>query len=241
MRYGEIGGVVVLAIASLAGCGQAPDGTSDPSVAETASAALGAAFTLHNYQTGLCLGVSGGNPNAGTIFKVWGCDGSANQSFKANSMAWASGYEMVNLVAADRCITTAGANGNSVYTGQCYSSDLRFAYPPDLWNTASGSIFVDGSNHGCWSLETVNAPGQVMGVSGEIPRGAPRSRRGATSTIKSITPTSFGALIPAHISERPSPVCYGRLVRRRQEVDGSLCPQSCPRSSKCRSCRPVSW
>lgn len=40
-----------------------------------------ASFQLRNYQTGLCLGIAGGNPNRGTALVTWTCDYSPNQSW----------------------------------------------------------------------------------------------------------------------------------------------------------------
>lgn len=50
------------------------------------------AFTLHNYQTGLCLGVAAGNPNPGTKLVTWTCDGTPSQDWAQIShyFAWAT-------------------------------------------------------------------------------------------------------------------------------------------------------
>jgi hypothetical protein len=39
------------------------------------------AFTLRNYQTGLCLGIAAGNPNPGTALVTWTCDGTPSQQW----------------------------------------------------------------------------------------------------------------------------------------------------------------
>jgi len=39
------------------------------------------AFTLHNFQTGLCLGVAAGNPASGTALVTWTCDGTSSQQW----------------------------------------------------------------------------------------------------------------------------------------------------------------
>ena len=43
------------------------------------------AFTLQNYQTGLCLGVAAGNPNPGAALVTWPCDGTPSQQWGYNS------------------------------------------------------------------------------------------------------------------------------------------------------------
>src|SRR5690349_495444 len=72
MGYVRLGTLVVLAI-SLVGCDQAPE--AEKSFIETTSA-LVTGFTLHNLQTGYCLGTSGGQSSPSTGLIVWDCDGS---------------------------------------------------------------------------------------------------------------------------------------------------------------------
>lgn len=162
MRYGRLGGVVALAIASLAGCGEAPD----ESVVKETSAILSNAFTLRNYQTGLCLGVSGGDPNALAILEVWGCDQSANQSFKHNWMTWVPTQysEIVDLVAGDRCLVSGAANGNNVLDEPCFSADLQRNFYQDDWSFTN--TIWDKNGVACYNIASESMPGQVMGVSG---------------------------------------------------------------------------
>jgi len=50
------------------------------------------AFTLRNYQTGLCLGVAAGNPKPGTGLVTWTCDGTPSQQWAQINFRLVYGY-----------------------------------------------------------------------------------------------------------------------------------------------------
>lgn len=61
-------------------------------VGSVAMAMPATAFTLHNYQTGLCLGVAGGNPKRGTGLVTWTCDGTPSQQWAQINYRLVYGY-----------------------------------------------------------------------------------------------------------------------------------------------------
>lgn len=54
------------------------------------------AFTLRNYQTGLCLGIAAGNPNPGTAMVTWTCDGTPSQQWgQITSVLSSNGWQQI--------------------------------------------------------------------------------------------------------------------------------------------------
>ena len=169
MRVGRLGGLLMLAVGSLAGCA---DETADDTVVQTTSA-LSATdlttgkFTLHNYQTGLCLGVAAGTPTRATPLVVWTCDQSANQNWQQQTGASFPGWiELKNFVAADRCLSMIGPN---------YGPDGTKIGIDICWNTDWNGFYADGSlqahylgndlnNKECYNFADID--GLVVGVSG---------------------------------------------------------------------------
>jgi hypothetical protein len=171
MRYGSLSGLVLLGIGSLVGCGEAPatpEGTPDQGVVETTSAVTPGSFTLHNYQTGLCLGVAAGTPAEGTKLVTWDCDNSTNQDFLLNSppVVPAPYLELVNLVAADRCVQPQGIgnDGEPIIISRCWSADDNINYfYADNWKFTAVALIP---GHACFNIGVEGAPEEVLTPSG---------------------------------------------------------------------------
>jgi hypothetical protein len=157
--------LVLLAVGSVGGCAGADDsaalGPLDENVAKTSAALTSGPFTLHNYQTGLCLGVAAGTPTIWTPMVTWTCDASANQTFTqgAHYSDNPAYIRIANSVAADRYIVSAWAtDGSPVSIDAYYASDWQGWKP----------IYVgkDLTGHECYQFESKYAPGKVMGVLG---------------------------------------------------------------------------
>jgi hypothetical protein len=157
----QVIGSITLATGLLGGCG-APDGALDESVAEVSAPLTNGPFTLKNMQTGLCLGVKGGDPTYLTPFIVWTCDGSANQTFTKGppSSSNPAFISLPNGVGDNRCLGVSGPrNGDHTYVRHCITN-----YKPNYWRPIySGN---DSSGHECYRFENENAPGKVFGVKG---------------------------------------------------------------------------
>jgi hypothetical protein len=155
---------LAIALASLlgfiGGCGVSSDGTVDESVGEEEAALTTAPFTLHNYQTGLCLGVKGGTPTPGTPLVTWHCDGSANQRWTRGSPSKEGHVPLINGVAPDRCLVTGNANnGSPASIDSCISSGSFNRWKPIYAGT-------DLSGHECYRFAKNVTQAKVFGVKG---------------------------------------------------------------------------
>jgi hypothetical protein len=169
MRIGRPAGLVMLVVGSLAGCG---DGTMDDGLVQTTSAVSDPGlttgkFTLHNYQTGLCLGVAAGTPTRGTPLVVWTCDQSANQNWQQLTGASFVGWiELQNFVADDRCMNDIGnvlsSDGTKIGIDKCYDTD----YGGVILNDSFQAHYVGNDLNGneCYNFVDQNA--LAVGVSG---------------------------------------------------------------------------
>jgi hypothetical protein len=157
MRIGRLGGLVAVAIASsLAGCGE----MTDDGVVETSSALTTNPFTLHNYQTGLCMGVAAGTPTIWTKMVTWECDASANQTFhQGGAFADPAYIRIANNVAADRYLAILGSSNNDPVMIDSY-------YPADWQGWKPIYAGTDLNEHECYQFEAKYAMGKVIGVSG---------------------------------------------------------------------------
>lgn len=173
MGTSKWGGFVALAIGLLVGCGGEPD----EAVSQKVSALTSSIFTLRNYSTGYCLGVSGGNPNWGSYFVVWPCDTTANQNFQQVVLSPhvpAGFIQLENFIKANTCVdleTPSGvdANGDRAYTLGCSSPGdgwgLKQAWKPLYAGT-------DLAGHECYQFASDGGPDPangkdfVLGVSG---------------------------------------------------------------------------
>ncbi len=151
--------VMILAISTLGGCG-APDEGLDESVAVEFEALTDAPFRLVNYQTGLCMGVAGGNPTWGTKFVTWYCDWSANQYFTKQNSSTAGYVYLRNQVADRHCVVQRTlTNGSLTVSDPCFGFDNQEAWKPIYAGTN-----LQGKE--CYRFESRGAPGKVFGVSG---------------------------------------------------------------------------
>ena len=169
MRIGRLAGLVMLAVGSLAGCA---DEATDDTVTQTTSALttidlkLGK-YTLHNYQTGLCLGVAAGTPTLNTPLVVWTCDQSANQNWQAQAVPGNTGeIELKNFVAADRCMNLVGnpytSNGTPIGINTCSATDFNETTLVDSFRASY--VGNDLSGKECYNF--ADEEGFVVGVSG---------------------------------------------------------------------------
>jgi hypothetical protein len=144
----------------LGGCGTSPDGTFDENVAEEEAALTTGPFTLHNYQTGLCLGVKGGTPTPGTPLITWHCDGSANQRWTRGYATKGGHVPLINGVGPDRCLVTGNANNGTAATiDSCASSGSFNRWLPIYAGT-------DLSGHECYRFAKNGTQNKVIGVKG---------------------------------------------------------------------------
>jgi hypothetical protein len=173
-----LGALAALAIGSLAGCGAPNDnaalGPLDESVGETSAALTTATFTLHNYQTGYCLGVAAGTPTIGTRMVVWTCDTSANQNWVQGSGPYAGGYvQLINGVATDRCLR--GTNGVWIdFANQGAWTEINHCGNGYDGDTNWLPIYVgqDFTNHECYRFKELNIQGVLGVLGGNTSRGA---------------------------------------------------------------------
>jgi len=160
-----------LVVGSVAGCAEPQVGEVNEPVTETSSAITTGTFKLHNFQTNLCLGVSAGNPNTGTLLITWTCDGSANQTWSAAPKATGdtSYYALKNYVADNRCMDVPyDSSGTKGQINIC-TSPLGGGHSPFTPIEIAGWHLIyagnDFSGHECYRLQ--HQPGTlVLGVSG---------------------------------------------------------------------------
>jgi Ricin-type beta-trefoil lectin domain-like len=162
-----------LVVGSVAGCGELPDGTDDQGVTEESSALASnlttSEFKLHNYQTGLCLGVAAGTPNTGTALVTWPCDNSANQTWIQTSKISGdrSAVHLQNSVAYNRCMTLKGASYSAGTNGAPGIIDVC----QDPWTLSETygwkpiSAGTDNTGHACYRFQREGST-KVIGVSG---------------------------------------------------------------------------
>jgi hypothetical protein len=179
MRFIARSGLVALSVSFLAGCGAPGGETSEANVVGTTAALTpdptmpdpySAPVTLHNYQTGRCLGVRAGTPNPGNNLIVWTCDTSANQKWQMTNFSY--NYRLKNFVADDRYLSIAGsqpANGNTAIIDVLNNGNQS----KEFWTM----YFVgpDLNSHNCYYISSGwgNAD-QVVGVAGgRTDNGAP--------------------------------------------------------------------
>jgi hypothetical protein len=153
---------LILATASLAGCGELPEGSNaiDDNVSQQNAALTDSAFTLHNLQTNYCMGVEAGTPTVGTPLVVWRCDRSANQTW-TKGPGWASNPAFVRLtnhVAADRCLHSYAINGEIPEIFNCLPDPHEYWQPIYVGNDLTG--------HECYRFSNVEFPTKVLGVEG---------------------------------------------------------------------------
>jgi len=155
----------VLVVGSIVGCGEMPDATDDESVTEV-SALLPTTtpFKLHNYQTGLCLGVAAGTPTVGTSLITWTCDNSANQTWiqiPKTQYDWET-VLIKNYVADNRCMdVTNNLNGGQGRINYCMNGSTEL---PGWQPIYAGP---DLNNHACYRLHHQGAGlYRALGVSG---------------------------------------------------------------------------
>jgi hypothetical protein len=170
MRNRRLSTLVMLAIGSFGACGEAPEGPADKGAADKSPAdetlvdkmdALTTGFTLHNYQTGYCLGVAAGTPTINNKFVVWRCDKSANQNFQIRQTSSSpSGYfELMNMVAEDRCMDSSGP-----VLDICWDYDFNADVPNDDWHLTP---VLNSNGATCYNIDSKLWPGYVMGVAGK--------------------------------------------------------------------------
>jgi hypothetical protein len=156
---------LVVAVGSLAGCGAPPDGALDDTFVTERAALTTGPFKLHNYQTGLCLGVKAGTPTAGTPVIPWTCDNSANQTWRQGVTAPQDPtfVQLRNDVAEKRCLRHGGGYLSSAFIDECFD-----IYPQGFtWKPISAGN--DLSGHECYRFERFGSPGKVLSVLGGNP------------------------------------------------------------------------
>jgi hypothetical protein len=102
------------------------------------------AFTLHNFPTGFCLAVAGGDPNPGAAIIVWTCDGTPSQQWALGDPTSIGSLGMpantlVSAVAPNRVI---GVQGGLEQSG--------VATPLIAWTEDPPAMFLN-NNQG-WAL-----------------------------------------------------------------------------------------
>ena len=169
-RFSGIGGFLAVG-AVVVGFGAGCDGMEPGDEAEgveTASSELTTlpakgTFTLHNYQTNLCLGVAAGNPNPGARLVTWTCDGTANQSWQmGNQNYWA---QVKNMIGTNRCLDMVRGQYVTHTNGTAVDIDLCDKVSPAGWHiTPAGTDFW---GHTCYQFQGdyINNEPLVMGVS----------------------------------------------------------------------------
>ncbi|MES1190586.1 MAG: RICIN domain-containing protein [Steroidobacter sp.] len=174
------------------------------------------AFTLRNYQTGLCLGIAAGNPNPGTALVTWTCDGTPSQQWlqinlQYYSNYWGSGY-IEAFGASDfgsnqDFILSSGLAGYGVSGFNIASTSvigvsggiIKDGTPLIEWGTynyvvnqrwQSVPMGSDFSGHECYIFENLASPGTgepyVIGVLGGNPK------RGAQVVIWQLFVDQYG-------------------------------------------------
>ena len=151
---------------------------------ETTSSALvnfalppkGGSFTLHNYQTNLCLGVAAGNPNPGTKLVTWACDGTANQNWQeVNPLATRT--QIRNMIGTNKCLDITRGSQVTYTNGSAVDIDNCDAATAQAWTVTATLPGKDFWGHQCYQFADQYGPtGKplVVGVSGGNPSpGAP--------------------------------------------------------------------
>jgi len=157
-----------LVVGSVAGCAQPQVGEVDEPVTETSSAITTGTFRLHNFQTGLCLGVAAENPAYGTPLITWSCDGSPNQNWTAVQKN-ASYYQLKSAIAAEHCADAQGnTNGTQAKTNFCWTICGGSSGSPPTVTLPGWKLLYAGndfSGHECYRLQHEGGL-LVLGVSG---------------------------------------------------------------------------
>ena len=157
----------VLVVGSVAGCAEPQVGEVDESVTETSSALTTGKFTLHNYQTGLCLGVAAGTPKWGTPLITWYCDNSANQTWSQyrKRSGEPGAVEMKNYVGSNLCMhTNSSTNGSPAEIFLCETSDSQEIVG---WKPIYSGNDLKG--HECYRFLKEGTTTQVLGVAAGNP------------------------------------------------------------------------
>ena len=159
-----------LVVGSVAGCAQPQVGEVDEPVTETSSAITTGTFRLHNYQTGLCLGVAAENPAYGTPLITWSCDGSPNQNWTAVLKTGdTSYYQLKTAIAAEHCMdAAANTNGTQVKTNNCTTLGGGSNPNPGTLQLPGWKLLYAGNDfagHECYRLQHQGGV-LVAGVSG---------------------------------------------------------------------------
>lgn len=158
-----------LVVGSVAGCAEPQVGEVDEPVTETTSA-LASTFRLHNYQTGLCLGVAAENPTYGTAIITWSCDGSPNQNWSAvqKTQGDTSYYQLKTAIAAEHCMDAQGnTNGTQVKSNPCTTLGGGGGTPGTVQLPGWKLLYAgtDFSGHECYRFQHQGGV-LVLGVSG---------------------------------------------------------------------------
>lgn len=171
-HFSGIGGLVAMAAAVVgfgAGCdgmelGDEAEGVEETSSELTTLPAKGT-FTLHNLQTGYCLGVAAGNPNPLTKLVVWDCDGTANQNWQVASPGSYS-TQIKNMIGTNRCLDMVRQPYVSYPNGTPADIDYCDKANANYWRvTPAGTDFW---GHQCYTFQGsyINNQPLIMGVSG---------------------------------------------------------------------------
>ena len=171
-RFSGIGGLVAVGAVVIgfgAGCdgmelGDEAEGVETTSSELTTLPLPGKTFTLHNYQTNLCLGVAAGNPNPGTRLVTWTCDGTANQNWQmGNTNYWA---EVKNMIGTNRCLAMVRGQYVTYSNGTPVDIDYCDRANANGWHITP--VGTDLWGHQCYTFQGTFYQNQdlIMGVSG---------------------------------------------------------------------------